>query len=406
MTWHFESEIIAIAVLIVLLWNARIELDLSKKRDRAFVMAMLSSLLFSMVDLSDSLVEMYSGNAPLIFFFRSLYYLTLILPALVWFFYLLTLIYAKKPQYCKRGWYFGWFSYAVFAGFILANIWTHHIFSMDGTTPVHGFLFPVNYAFFDIYLGVFFLALFTHLKAIEDKQSVIALAMLPLILLIGLILEDLLSGWQMLGPSYAIALLIAYLFIQNRAAEELIGILSKEAGSDSMTGLANRASFEKAIREALASKKTKSCYLLMIDIDGLKGINDTLGHPSGDKAIGLVGKTLADKFVDADIVARIGGDEFAVLLTNRTIDEVSNKVNGTISVLEGLKITAKTGCTLPLTCSIGIAYRQPGQEDFDSIYHHADVALYSVKRSGKSSYAYYDSEMENVYQNPESLKKE
>ena len=118
------------------------------------------------------------------------------------------------------------------------------------------------------------------------------------------------------------------------------------------------------------------------------------------------GKTLADKFVDADIVARIGGDEFAVLLTNRTIDEVSNKVNGTISVLEGLKITAKTGCTLPLTCSIGIAYRQPGQEDFDSIYHHADVALYSVKRSGKSSYAYYDSEMENVYQNPESLKKE
>jgi diguanylate cyclase (GGDEF)-like protein len=360
-------------------------------------------LFFSLVDLSDSLVEMYSGSAGLIFAFRTLYYLALILPALSWFFYLLAFVFATKPRYFKRGWIFGWASYAVFSGFVLVNIATRHLFAMDGLTPTHGRLYFINYVFFGIYLGVFFLVLLTHLRQIGDKRSIAALILLPVIFLAALVLEDEIPSWQMLGPSYALALLIAYLFVQNQADEALIGELSKEAKSDSMTGLANRAAFEQEIRKDLASKHVKSCYLLMIDIDGLKGINDTLGHPSGDKAIGTVARILEDKFVDADLVARIGGDEFAIVVTNRTVDEITNKVLGVITAFSGLKVSSMSGSHLPLSCSIGIAYRQPGQEDFDAIYHHADVALYSVKRAGKSSYAYYDPEMEKVYQNPESV---
>ena len=403
MSWHFESEIIAIAILVVLLWNALLKLDFGKKRDRIFIIALCASLFFSLIDFSDSLVEMYSGSTALIFTFRSIYYLALILPALSWFFYLLALIYPTKPANFKRGWIFGWISYAVFSGFVFANIGTHHLFQIDGTQAVHGSLFIVNYIFFYIYLGVFFLMLFTHLKAIKDRRSIAALIVLPVLFSIGLVLENRFAGWQLLGPSYAVGLLIAYLFIQNQAADELIDVLSKEAESDSMTGLANRASFEKVIQEALLSQKTKSCYLLMIDIDGLKAINDNLGHPAGDKAISLVAHTLKDKFVDADLVARIGGDEFAVILTNRTKDSVTNKVLGTISVFEGLKISSLAGNVVPLTCSIGIAYRLSDAENFLTLYHHSDVALYSVKRSGKSSYAYYEPEMEKVYQNPESV---
>jgi diguanylate cyclase (GGDEF)-like protein len=403
MTWHYETEIVAIAILLILLWNARLKLDFSQNRDRGFVAALSASLLFSVIDLSDSLVEMYSGSAPLIFVFRTFYYLTLILPALCWFFYLLALIYSAKPAKFKRGMIFGWLSYAVFACFVFSNIGTHHLFWIDGIQAVHGPLYSVNYVFFYFYLAVFFLVLFTHVRAIRDSRSILALILLPLILFLGMILENLLPGWEMLGPCYALALLIAYLFVQNKAVEELMGVLAKEAESDSMTGLANRATFEKEIRQVLDSKKTKSCYLLMVDIDGLKAINDNLGHPSGDKAISLVAQTLRDKFIDANLVARIGGDEFAIIITNRTIDEVTNKVLSTVKAFDGLKILSSRGSALPLTCSIGVAYRQPGVEDFETIYHHSDVALYSVKRSGKSSYAYYDPEMEKVYQNPESV---
>jgi len=400
MSWHYETEIIAAVILIIVFVNAFSKLDKSRRRDRVFFYCLISAIIFSVVDISDSLIQLYWRNYAALFTIRTLYYLTSSLPALLWFVYLFAIVHENEEKKYRMGFGFGFGVYTIFCGFILANIGTHSIFDFDANLEtVHNWLFPISYGFCAFYALIFYLTLFINRKKIPNSELHIALASLPLIVWVGMLFEIFLPGWLMLGPAYSIALLVAYLFIQNSTTQQLIGQLSYQASRDALTGLYNRASFDREMAADLCSKKLRVVALLLIDIDGLKGINDSLGHPIGDEAIHQVGAALQAELRDAKIIARIGGDEFAALVIDKSQDEVENEVKRLLGVFQNVNVGDKQNA-LPLRCSVGIAFSVDEAFTPETLYYHSDVALYSVKRGEKYSYAFYSPELEEQYKNP------
>lgn len=165
-------------------------------------------------------------------------------------------------------------------------------------------------------------------------------------------------------------------------------MLSVLASTDSMTGLLNQGTTSDKITSELNAHAGEG-MLLLLDMDNLKTINDTLGHPIGDRAILILSDLMRSIFADAPVIGRVGGDEFMVFL---------NSPGSRAAILEqieqlqaGLNQAMKDDLPphLTLHCSVGAAYAKPN-DDFTSLYSRADVALYHVKRHGKGGYCFFD----------------
>lgn len=401
MDFHFETEIVAAAVLLVILLDGHHRLDRSRQRDRIFFACLIAALVSSVIDIADSLIDLWSDNPILLTAARTCYYAASTLPALLWFMYLIAIIYKDQEKPFRFWSAFGYSSFVLYLLFLVINLFTPILFSFDAKGVVtHGVFYNAVYAFCIFYSFMFCILLFWNIRKINDRRLLIDLLFLPVIVWIGLALEIIGPNWIMLGPSYAVALLSAYLFIQNETTDSIVDRLSLAASTDALTGLANRFVFDKVLASALNDKEERSCALILVDIDNLKRINDTFGHPAGDKAIITVGNILQDSLKSAGTVARIGGDEFAVVMFERPRTEIEPSMVALLERFEGLFIGSPDGNPIPLRCSVGIAFKPKGDKSLDTLYHHADVALYSVKRDAKYSYAFYDPEMEKAYQHP------
>ncbi|NCC66616.1 MAG: diguanylate cyclase [Clostridia bacterium] len=171
-------------------------------------------------------------------------------------------------------------------------------------------------------------------------------------------------------------------------------ILQRRAQLDDATGLFNKTATEELITLALQDcDDAKHSAVLIADIDDLKIINDTLGHAEGDRAIYMVANVLKMHFRATDIVGRIGGDEFLILL-NGMYEE--DKLKATLAALSHKVASLRVGENndYPVRCSIGIVFARSG-DTFENLYVKADKALYYVKRDTKNAYAIYNPEMEN-----------
>lgn len=158
------------------------------------------------------------------------------------------------------------------------------------------------------------------------------------------------------------------------------------ATHDQMTGLANRALFLDHMRTALAQAQRKKTLagIFMIDMNGLKKINDTMGHRSGDAAICEFARRLKQNSREADTVARFGGDEFGMLLS--TVDAAANLS----TKLQRLKTEIELpfefeGQSLPLSGSFGSALFPHDSDDIEILIDIADQEMYSQKRAIKQS---------------------
>lgn len=165
-----------------------------------------------------------------------------------------------------------------------------------------------------------------------------------------------------------------------RAQEERIRILEMMVMTDELTGLANRRGFAVALdRElSLARRDTDGGgVLVMIDLDGFKGINDCYGHAAGDAYLCAVAETLQEGVRRSDVVARLGGDEFAILLTRMDEASGARRVARLEKFFSAQSMTWE-GRALPLRASFGFAAYN-GLGSADGVLHTADVRLYARK---------------------------
>jgi diguanylate cyclase (GGDEF)-like protein len=162
------------------------------------------------------------------------------------------------------------------------------------------------------------------------------------------------------------------------------------AYNDPLTGLPNRRLFEDDLkhRVALALRETSPFTLLLVDLDGFKKINDTLGHDAGDALLVTIALRLKHAVREADRVARLGGDEFAVLLSQTS--ELSSVEIVCRRILSSLaEPIVFEDAIMRVTGSIGSAQCPNQGSTTDSLYKAADTALYDAKRSGRNMWSWY-----------------
>ncbi|HBV87198.1 MAG TPA: GGDEF domain-containing protein [Desulfosporosinus sp.] len=155
--------------------------------------------------------------------------------------------------------------------------------------------------------------------------------------------------------------------------------LEQMATTDSLTGILNRQGFSQRLRAEMASTKRRgsSFLLLLLDLDGFKILNDTLGHPTGDRALCVIANNIQSFIRENDILARSGGDELSLVLVDM------QKGPEAVNVISRLK--ARMGLEeFKLGISIGVAEFPMEADNYESLYHLADERLYIGKNSGKN----------------------
>jgi diguanylate cyclase (GGDEF)-like protein len=170
--------------------------------------------------------------------------------------------------------------------------------------------------------------------------------------------------------------------------------LAHHAFHDSLTGLANRQQFQERVQAALLDPRRRASGLavLFLDLDDFKTVNDSLGHSAGDELLIHVAQRLQSCLRAHDLPARIGGDEFAVLLDGVGSDaEVEAVAHRIVSVLD--EPHTVQGREVLARASIGIAVPRADEHDVDALLRNADTSMYTVKRAGKASYTFFEHAM-------------
>jgi diguanylate cyclase (GGDEF)-like protein len=161
-------------------------------------------------------------------------------------------------------------------------------------------------------------------------------------------------------------------------------MLEKQSREDALTGVANRRHFDErlAAEIARAGRYSHPLCLLLLDLDHFKRINDSFGHAAGDAVLRVAARTMAASARSTDFVARIGGEEFAVLLPEQDFSGAHAMAENLRALVAGLD-TNEIAPNLRVTASLGLAVLRPG-EDRDSLLRRADAALYEAKNAGRN----------------------
>ncbi len=179
---------------------------------------------------------------------------------------------------------------------------------------------------------------------------------------------------------------------ERKAAEEKIAQLAR---TDPLTGLANRTTYIERLRQTFAAARRGAAgfAVLYLDIDRFKDINDTLGHPLGDRLLITVGERLTKSVRETDIVARFGGDEFSIMQTDLTDSADAGSLAASLraALAEPIQLG---GNEVHITASIGIAIYAPETAKPEDMLAQADVALYRAKEEGRDQYRFHTEELD------------
>ena len=181
---------------------------------------------------------------------------------------------------------------------------------------------------------------------------------------------------------------------KKRELQDAIGTIQAMATRDEVTGLYNRAFFTESLNHALAQAERhgRALGLLFIDVDHFKDINDTLGHPVGDRALREVGARIARCVRESDIVARLGGDEFVGLIESvpapQALHEIAQKIIEAVG--QPFELERRE---LSLSVSIGVALMPADGRDAQTLMRNADIAMYRAKAQGRNCLRFYTRQM-------------
>ncbi len=155
------------------------------------------------------------------------------------------------------------------------------------------------------------------------------------------------------------------------------------ASFDSMTGVYNRRKFFSLAKKRFEESQ-ENLYAVMIDIDKFKKVNDTYGHSVGDDVIKIVAQTIKENLLPETIFGRIGGEEFALLCTRDSKEEVHQNIELVRKKIEDLEVITEDKEIVKFTISEGIAACIADTQSLDKLLKEADIALYEAKGSGRN----------------------
>ncbi|HXA22560.1 MAG TPA: EAL domain-containing protein [Acetobacteraceae bacterium] len=192
----------------------------------------------------------------------------------------------------------------------------------------------------------------------------------------------------------------------RRAVEAKLRAL---AVHDDLTGLPNRRGMAERLNAALARSRRdgSTIAVLLVDLDRFKPVNDLRGHAAGDRLLQLVAKRMTDTLREADIVARVGGDEFVVAAqfgpgtlgayadgTTDMIDATARMARRLVAVLEEPFDLGDAGIPVLVGASVGVALAPDGEVDVEDLLRRADMAMYLAKEKGRGCFRFFEPEMD------------
>lgn len=184
--------------------------------------------------------------------------------------------------------------------------------------------------------------------------------------------------------------IMAYLIVHDIDSEKRMQLrVEQRAQIDALTGVCNRATFVERVQALLAGHADEQHAFIMLDLDGFKQVNDTLGHMEGDRLLSNIAHRLTALLREGDLVGRIGGDEFMLCLRSVPNENVIERRARVIRRL--LRVELAQGVVV--SGSIGIAMYPRDGQTFDELYGKADLAMYHAKQQGKNRYVFYRSDM-------------
>jgi diguanylate cyclase (GGDEF)-like protein/PAS domain S-box-containing protein len=182
-------------------------------------------------------------------------------------------------------------------------------------------------------------------------------------------------------------------------ARRLTRELTHQATHDSLTGLLNRAEFERQLLQLVEATRPDPrghamCYL---DMDQFKVVNDTCGHTAGDELLRQFASLLREQMRDSDVVARLGGDEFGILLIHCDPEHAERALHGLIEKIRKYRFVWEEH-SFDINASIGLVSIPPGQHSLSQIMSAADVACYAAKDAGRNRLHIYHPEDDELHQ--------
>jgi diguanylate cyclase (GGDEF)-like protein len=194
------------------------------------------------------------------------------------------------------------------------------------------------------------------------------------------------------------------LWEEKERAQDLLGQMKHQAFHDPLTGLPNRVLFNDRLIMALAHARRNKEMLavLFFDLDQFKTVNDTLGHAAGDKLLTEVAARLAGCLREKDTIARMGGDEFTMLLPQLSNEEGAVRVaRKVLDVLQRPWVI--NGHEFHITASIGIALYPNDGDNSETLMKHADIAMYRAKDQGRNNYQLFTPAMNDRIQERQAM---
>lgn len=195
--------------------------------------------------------------------------------------------------------------------------------------------------------------------------------------------------YALAGVGFAFLLVAAAAGISTAGAQKRVRLqaeqLRERATTDELTGLANRRCFMQSLERevARAGRSGAPLSVAIADVDYFKRINDQFGHGGGDEVLRRLAATAAATMRTADVVARLGGEEFAILMPDTDEEAARRACERLRTAIAEHPVQLDTGARVPVTLSTGIALFVPG-EDRDRLVNRADHALYRAKEGGRN----------------------
>jgi diguanylate cyclase (GGDEF)-like protein/PAS domain S-box-containing protein len=188
----------------------------------------------------------------------------------------------------------------------------------------------------------------------------------------------------------------AWFFRDVTDEKEALARVVETSRLDPLTGLLNRVAFVEALRASIerVGPDEADFAVLCLDLDHFKDVNDALGRPAGDELLRMVAARLVDSCRPADIIARFGGDEFAVIAADiHALDDAARLASSLIDALSEPYVV--NGVPVRTSASVGIAFHAPGSADAETMLSQADLALYSAKAQGRSGFRSFTDAMDS-----------